>query len=403
MSTSLPGIFRRGTAGNETLHGSQWNDTLYGADGNDNIHGLLGDDLLAGGNGGDGLDGGHGNDTLSGGGGNDSLHGGDGNDSIVAGSGDDTVGGCLGNDTISAGSGADKVNAGAGDDAVMLGTGNDIAFAGAGADVVEGGSGRDSLAGNDGNDLLRGGDHADRLWGGAGDDLLHGDRGADLLVGGLGADTMNGGTENDFLLSRSDAGEPDIAQGGSRVLADIDLGPADDVLIGGTGADTFRFELEMNARAEIAQRHLRADGTIDWHGVAGENQQPHDHWVDGIGNDVILDFSKAEGDRIQIAGHTVTVSSIDHRDADGDGQDDYSVIQLRSQQGARGAHDEDLLGTITVFGDLVTLADLKVTRPHFGAYETLDGMPYRYEDAGILRGGTFDPLVSASSYDVHGH
>jgi len=76
-----------GTAGNDTLLGSDSNDLIQGGDGNDTISGGPGNDILQGGLGDDSLSGGEGNDTASGGSGNDSylftqghdtFHGGDG-------------------------------------------------------------------------------------------------------------------------------------------------------------------------------------------------------------------------------------------------------------------------------------------------------------------------------------
>ena len=56
----------------------------------------------------------------------------------------------------------------------------------------------------------------------------------------------------------------------------------------------------VNAKDEIVAKHVNADGTIDWVGVTGENNAVHDHWVDGFGNDVIRDFNRAQGDKIEI-------------------------------------------------------------------------------------------------------
>ena len=87
-------------------------------------------------------------------------------------------------------------------------------------------------------------------------------------------------------------------------------------------------------------------------GVTGENNLVHDHWVDSIGNDTITDFNKAEGDTLKISGHTVEVNQIEIKDADGDGAADDTVLHLRSNQGAGGgAHNLDLLGTITVLNN----------------------------------------------------
>ena len=174
---------------------------------------------------------------------------------------------------------------------------------------------------------------------------------------------MDGGAGNDVLLSRSDAGEMVAAQDGTtQIFADETAAfkAVNDTLTGGAGGDTFRFEGNVNAKDEIVAKHVNDDGTIDWVGVTGENNATHDHWVDGFGNDVIRDFNRAQGDKIEISAHTGEVQSIEHKDSNGDGRNDYSVITVISQQGNAGAHDEDLLGTITVYGNLVKQSDIAV-------------------------------------------
>src|SRR4051794_5603510 len=152
----------------------------------------------------------------------------------------------------------------------------------------------DTLAGMAGNDMLDGGSGDDKVWGGSGNDHLTGGTGNDLLVGGFGADRMDGGNGNDVLLSRSDAGEMVAAQDRTTQIFANEPGAfkaVNHVLSGGRGVDTFRFEGMVNAKDEIVAKHVNADGTIDWHGVSGENNNVHDHWVEGFGNDVIRDFN----------------------------------------------------------------------------------------------------------------
>jgi Ca2+-binding RTX toxin-like protein len=260
------------------------------------------------------------------------------------------------------------------------------------------GRGDDEVAGKAGNDMLDGGNGNDDVWGGSGNDRLSGGSGNDMLTGGFGADRLDGGTGNDVLLSRSDAGEMVAAQDGTtQIFADETAAftAVKDTLTGGRGADTFRFEGVVNAKDEIVAKHVNADGTIDWHGVTGENDNVHDHWVDGFGNDVITDFNRAQGDKIEIAAHTAEVKSIEHLDSNGDGRADYSVITVISQQGDAGAHDEDLLGTITVYGNLVKASDISVdANSVYGAYEKVGELPagvhYEIEDDGVLPGGATD-------------
>lgn len=402
-----------GDAGDDSLHGMGGDDRLLGGDGNDLLDGGEGADSLAGGHGADSLEAGAGADSLRGDAGDDLLHGDAGDDILDGGSGNDTILAGAENDTVLAGGGHDRVLAGTGADVVLLGLGNDTAQGEAGADLIEGDAGADLLFGGEGADTLSGGAHGDRLvggagddvlrgeegldwlWGGAGDDLLDGGDGVDRLTGGIGADTLLGGEGDDVLLSRSDSGEPDIAQGGMPVLADVALPLGDDVLVGGAGADLFRFELLVNARPEVAARHLTAEGRVDWRAVIGGSAAPHDHWIDMIGTDVVLDFSKAEGDRIQIVGYSVAVLHLHYGDADHDGIDDFTLIQLVSRQARGGAHDGDHLGTIGVFGDLLTMEDILLSGAVLGAYDRPEEGPYRLDDAGILPGGRMDPAVAA--------
>lgn len=265
-------------------------------------------------------------------------------------------------------------------------TSNNTLFAGRSADTI---------AGMAGNDMLDGGSGDDKVWGGSGNDRLNGGTGADLLVGGFGADRMEGGNGADVLLSRSDAGEMVAAQDGTTQIFANETAAftaVNDTLVGGRGADTFRFETYLNAPDEIIAKHVNADGTVDWAGVTGENNNVHDHWLDGFGNDVIRDFNRAQGDKIEIAGHTNEVQSIDDVDGNGDGRADYSVITVISQQGAAGAHDEDQLGTITVYGNLVKASDITTDAGvTYGAYERVgelaQGVHYDLEDDGVLVGG----------------
>jgi len=123
--------------------------------------------------------------------------------------------------------------------------------------------------------------------------------------------------------------------------------------------------------------------------------------VDAFGKDTITDFHRSQGDKIEIAGHTAEVKSIEYRDVNHDGRRD-SVITVISQQGASGAHDEDLLGTITVFGDLVKRSDITVDAGvTYGEFENIHqlaaGTHYLQEDDGVLPGGKSD----GDHHDMH--
>ena len=202
----------------------------------------------------------------------------------------------------------------------------------------------------------------------------------DYVTATMGAQVIRTGAGRDEIRLTSDGGEPDPAQSGGagRINPAVPQGQANDVASGGQGRDTFLFNLQINATAAVIAKHTRDDGSIDWRRVAGENGALHDHWVEGIGDDVITDYSNQDGDKIVIRGHTVEIAAITYGE-DGDG--DYSLIQLRSQQGDNGgAHDEDLLGTIRVYGDLVTADDISVQSRVF---DGIDGYADQSASAGV--------------------
>jgi hypothetical protein len=106
--------------------------------------------------------------------------------------------------------------------------------------------------GGAGNDYLKGGSGADRLYGDAGNDVLYGEAGDDYLNGGLGADKLYGGAGNDFLDGGHRSGIVLCALGYSG-----DGSP--DVLVGGTGADTFVRDLQPGitpAKSQLAWKNV---------------------------------------------------------------------------------------------------------------------------------------------------
>ena len=136
----------------------------------------------------------------------------------------------------------------------------------AGNDTIEAGYGDDTLEGGNGNDSLNGGHGADTLGGGNGNDTLAGGDGNDRLFGGRGADTLHGGKGNDYL------------QGGWT---------GDDVLTGGTGADT----LYGGTGNDTLTGGRDADSFVFAH---------------GHGHDRIADFSRSEGDSIDLTAFSLS-------------------------------------------------------------------------------------------------
>ncbi|MEM6637647.1 MAG: LamG-like jellyroll fold domain-containing protein [Pseudomonadota bacterium] len=264
----------------------------------------------------------------------------------------------------------------------------------AGDDTFSGGAGHDKIYGEAGDDVLEGGGGNDTIHGGYGNDHLRGGGGNDVLDGGRGSDLLEGGKGDDTLVSRSDVGEQRIGQlvldDPSREFPDPSVDNTylklidwidqplvgDDILVGGEGKDHFKIEALINGKADKLVDNLMGDGRmIHWHGVAGENDRLHDHWVDAFGIDIIADYVAGE-DTISVIGHTTQVS-VDYRtvDTDGDGviDDAVSVITAYSQQGNGGAHDEDLVGLVVVFGDQVTEDDVIIDPgAHYGIVDTID-------------------------------
>lgn len=153
--------------------------------------------------------------TITGTAGNDTLNGTNGADVICGLGGNDTINGGNGNDLIYAGTGNDTVDGGNADDTLYGGAGDDIMGGGNGADYLYGEAGNDT---NYGETLLgallylfdNGNDH---IYGGPGNDDLDGQNGNDILSDTSGTDTMSGNLGNDNINVQDGAGG-DTANGG---------------------------------------------------------------------------------------------------------------------------------------------------------------------------------------------
>ncbi|MGO1078043.1 calcium-binding protein [Inquilinus sp. CA228] len=191
---------------------------------------------------------------------------------------DDNIWGYEGNDFLTGGEGANFLFGDVGDDRLD---------GAAGDDLLDSGLGDDDLSGGAGNDIILGQDGRDRLSGGAGDDLLD---------GGLDADRLDGGTGSDTAVYRlfSFAVAIDLAAG---------IGPSGDVLTGienavaGYGDDRIIGDGSGNALdGWVGGDVLTGGGGADRFVVSAA-----DHSGLGAAADRITDFSRGEGDRIDLA------------------------------------------------------------------------------------------------------
>ena len=303
-----------------TIHGTNLRDIINGTSLADTIFGYGGNDWLRG----------HGgNDIVRGGSGSDILEGGLGNDVLFADSGSNSLFGGADSDILVSGTGSDHLNGGSGIDAAIwqessFGVTANLATGRATSGFVEdtfsqvenliGSRFNDTLRGDGAANGLFGGDGADTLLGGGGNDEFSGGAGNDTVDGGGGGNRLHGGAGVDTAsyLSQSSGVSVSLAKGqaigdsfdriseveavrGSH-FADviegnrfgnklegmggndvIDGGEGNDVLAGDTGGDLFVF---------------RASN------IDGKASDPFDS-----GFDRITDFSRSQGDRVDLGGH----------------------------------------------------------------------------------------------------
>jgi serralysin len=175
-----------------------------------------------------------------------------------------------GADAITGSAAADRMRGYAGNDTIEGGGGLDYLRGDDGDDSMSGGAEFDDLHGNVGNDTVAGGLGSDWVVGGKDNDLLLGDDGDDIVYGNLGADTGSGGAGNDIVRGGQDNDSLSGGAGADWISGDRGA----DTLSGGAGADLFN--------------------------VFGD-----------AGADRVLDFSRAEGDRVKVEpGSTYTTAQV---------------------------------------------------------------------------------------------
>ncbi|WP_334163472.1 FG-GAP-like repeat-containing protein [Phenylobacterium sp.] len=165
---------------------------------------------------------------------------------------------------------AETINGGGGDDVIVGGGGEDYLRGDEGDDRIAGGDGFDDTHGNMGNDTVSGGRGPDWVVGGKDNDLLFGDADHDVVYGNMGDDTCSGGDGNDVV--RGGQNDDDVRGDAGDDYVSGDRG--DDTVTGGAGADLF-------------------------------------HTFGAADIDRVLDFNRAEGDRVLLdPGTTYTTAQV---------------------------------------------------------------------------------------------
>jgi Ca2+-binding RTX toxin-like protein len=242
----------RGSMYDDTLDGNTKANILIGGGGFDVLRGAAGDDMLTGMDGADTLDGGAGIDTVA--------YGDGGTVAVDLSTGRGSGGNALGDtyygiENVSGSPAGDTLVGNAGANVLLGWNGNDVLRGGAGLDRLDGGAGTDTASYYSGttgvlvslaSGLGSGGEAQGDILSGV--ENLSGSQGHDSLYGNAGANVLQGWNGNDSLIGR--AGK--------------------DTLTGGAGADRFSFT-------------ARGDSVV------------------GASADQITDFSRAQGDKIDLS------------------------------------------------------------------------------------------------------
>lgn len=196
------------------------------------------------------------------------------------------------------------------------------------------GAAGETVVGGSGDDTLRGGWGGDTLTGLGGNDTLIGDRGNDILDGGKGDDIMSGGLGDDiyYVDSRADQVRENVGEGVDEIRTGLSLALPDNVenltllysdSISGTG-NGLANTIIGNAGANLLKGGGGTDILI---GIDGDDiligQSGGDTLTGGAGADIfqfdsvsdigfgvetIVDFSSAQGDRIDLRGIDANLS-----------------------------------------------------------------------------------------------
>lgn len=266
---------------------------------------------------------------------------------VDAGGGDDLIyGGGIGHNTLAGGAGDDNYY-------VKTLTERVVELAGEGVDTVTstvdfrlsdnvenlrltgeaifggGNALSNQITGNASNNELHGFDGDDKITGAAGDDKLSGGNGNDNLSGGAGNDTLTGDAGDDKLTA--DEGNDSVLGGAGADTIEGGLGA--DTIGGGAGGDMFLFR----------------DGTI--------TNTP----------DLILDFSRSEGDKISLRAVDANTGVT--------GDQNFTFIGTGAFKKVAGELRFEVVGEATkVYGDVNGdgVADFTLVMPGAGTLQASD-------------------------------
>ena len=270
--------------------------------------------------------------------GDDNLQGGGGVDIIDLGSGDDTAGGGRCFNIILGGSDADFLRSEGVFDDILAGSGNDTIVATGYGAWLFGGSGDDTITGSDKHWC-----RSEIIFGGSGDDTIDGRGGSDIIIGGEGDDDLTGGRGADTFVFEEGHGNDTIQDFsfGDRIQltcfdqtitweqlqskittvtndenvvtgVQIDLsewGGGTIVLNGFTSVDDVTenmFVLDQIVGSDGSDDTLQGGTSADtMTGGTGADTFVFD---EDSGSDTITDFSKTEGDKIDLTSFSQAIT-----------------------------------------------------------------------------------------------